>query len=1041
MDIYGYISNLNKALLSGQTTEHSLRGFLRDFLQSFDNSLTVINEPKRQQCGAPDYLIAKGNVPIGYVEAKDIDIDLDTIKDNDNNAQLERYKQGLENFIFTNFLDFYFFRNGKKTAAVRIGKLQNKQILPLPENFDQLLNLIKDFLTYRGETLKTAEDLAKIMAQKAVILRDVLEKILEETDNNSLQQQMEAFTQTLLHNITKQEFADVYAQTITYGLFVARLNSPSFDTFSRAEARDLVSRTNPFLRNLFDYISGAQLEERAVWIVEDLVEVFRACDIKGIMARFTKGQSDPFLYFYETFLTAYDKVTKKKRGVYYTPQPVVNFMVKTVDDILQKEFGLNYGLADTSKIKYEITDQLNGKKYKKDVFKVQLLDPATGTGTFLAETIKAIYAKFQNQQGLWPQYVKDALIPRLYGFELMMTPYVMCHLKLEMVLRETGYDLSLAHNQRFNVYLTNALENQNIINQPLFASWLAEEARSAYEIKNDTPIMVVLGNPPYSGESSNGPLFQQELTIYKQEPHGGKLQERNSKWINDDYVKFIRLAQMFIDKNKEGVLAYITNNAFTDNPTFRGMRYNLLQSFDKIYILNLHGSARKKEKTPNGEKDENVFNIMTGVSINLFVKTTHKKDSLAQVFYADLYGTRKEKFHFLEKNTISSIPWKKLNLDTEFYFFTNKDFSAQSQYNNGFKINEIFPLSSVGIVTARDGLCIQNTKEAMQDTIQTFASLEPEIARLQFQLGKDVRDWQVQWAQKDLLDTKLDTDNILSISYRPFDTKFTYYTGNSKGFHCMPRGKVMRHFVNRENIALNVSKLVKSFPDWHHIFISKHITESSLVSNKTSEIAYVFPLYIYADSQDFDLTREPNVNMKMVNTFALKTGLTFTKEKEDNEATFSPIDILDYIYGILHSNKYRKKYAEFLKIDFPRVPYPQDKTYFREIAQLGAELRKFHLLEGNISLITSYPVAGDNNIEEISYQNDRVYINKNQFFDKVPPTVWEFFIGGYQPAQKWLKDRKGLCLNFQEIMHYQKILSVLKYTEDISQKIDSIIKI
>ena len=257
----------------------------------------------------------------------------------------------------------------------------------------------------------------------------------------------------------------------------------------------------------------------------------------------------------------------------------------------------------------------------------------------------------------------------------------------------------------------------------------------------------------------------------------------------------------------------------------------------------------------------------------------------------------------------------------------------------------------------------------------------------------------------------------------------------------MPRGKVMRHFVNRENIALNVSKLVKSFPDWHHIFISKHITESSLVSNKTSEIAYVFPLYIYADSQDFDLTREPNVNMKMVNTFALKTGLTFTKEKEDNEATFSPIDILDYIYGILHSNKYRKKYAEFLKIDFPRVPYPQDKTYFREIAQLGAELRKFHLLEGNISLITSYPVAGDNNIEEISYQNDRVYINKNQFFDKVPPTVWEFFIGGYQPAQKWLKDRKGLCLNFQEIMHYQKILSVLKYTEDISQKIDSIIKI
>lgn len=1033
MDIYSYINDLNRALLSGQTTEHSLRGFLRDFLQAFDNTLTVINEPKRQQCGAPDYLIAKGNVPIGYVEAKDIDIDISTIKDTDNNSQLERYKQGLENFIFTNFLDFYFFRKGKKTATIRIGNLQNNQILPLPENFEQFLNLIKDFLTYQGETLKTAEDLAKIMAQKAVILRDVLEKILNEADNNSLQQQMEAFTQTLLHNITKQEFADVYAQTITYGLFVARLNSPSFDTFSRAEARDLVSRTNPFLRNLFDYISGAQLEERAVWIVEDLVEVFRACDIKGIMARFTKGQSDPFLYFYETFLTAYDKVTKKKRGVYYTPQPVVKFMVKAVDDLLQKEFGLNYGLADTSKIKYEITDHVTGKKYKKDVFKVQLLDPATGTGTFLAETIKAIYAKFQNQQGLWPQYVQDALIPRLHGFELMMTPYVMCHLKLEMVLRETGYDLSHVHNQRFNVYLTNALENSYQNTPSLFVSWLAEEARSANEIKNDTPIMVVLGNPPYSGISSNGNLFYQEISAYKKEPMTNNPLQEKKHWLNDDYVKFIRLAQLFIDKNKEGIIAFITNNGFTNNPTFRGMRYNLLKSFDRIYILNLHGWYKEDKK--GNINDENIFNIRTGVSINIFIKKANKKTSLANVYYKDLYGTKKEKFHFLSTNDLFSIAWKKINLDKTFYFFVDKDFSLQNDYENLFSISEFFPTNTTGIVTMGDRFIIDSQKDVLEERIKNFLTENCTAQELtnQYSLGKNYAPWINN--NKEFI--KLDINKIIPLAYRVFDTKYIYY---DERLVWRPRTKVMRNFVNRENWGIVFKKGLSSNAAPAHV--TKYIIDFRSWSCSGMQGGdYVAPLYIYTDSQDFDLTREPNVNMKMVNAFALKTGLTFTKEKEDNKETFSPIDILDYIYGILHSNKYQKKYAEFLKIDFPRVPYPQDKAYFQEIAHFGTQLRQLHLLEGNIPVITSYPVAGSNNVEEINYQDGKVYINKNQFFDKVPATVWDFFIGGYQPAQKWLKDRKGYCLNFQEIMHYQKIISVLYYTQTISEKIDSIIKI
>ncbi len=1053
-----YLDGIIRKFKTGKTTEHSFRGNLQDFIERTVIGIQAINEPTRQKCGAPDYIIQKKNIPVGYIEAKDIDKNLDVVE---KSEQLDRYRASLDNLILTNYLEFRFFVGGVHVDTVKVADIVNGKIKVYEKEYQKLIDHIRNFCDYKGQTIKSPKQLANLMAQKAVMIRDVIINSLESDSIGSLVSQRDAFKQILLHDLNNHTFADMYAQTIAYGLFVARLNDTTLGDFSRQEARELVSKNNPFLRQLFDYISGANLDDNLVWIVDDLVEIFRAVDLNKLLKNYgrTTQMSDPFLHFYETFLESYDKVTKEKRGVYYTPQPVVKFIVSAVDSILKTEFNLSHGLADDTTIKHTRTLYYEKKKKKvkgevvyedvpvttdENVYKVQILDPATGTGTFLAETIRKIYSYFVNQQGIWSQYVDNALIPRLNGFEIMMTPYVMCHLKLDLLLRETGYTTTKQTN-RFNVYLTNALEKDETTKYPLF-DWLSEEARYAGMIKSEKPIMVVLGNPPYSGESANGSLFNDELDVYKKEANGEKLKEKNPKWLNDDYVKFIRLAQRYIDKNTEGIVAFINNHAFLDNPTFRGMRYSLLKSFDTIYILDLHGNAKRKETCSDGTKDENVFNIQQGVSINIFVKTGKKKtDELAKVYYADKLDERENKFAYLNNNTIDTIDYELLETTEPQYFFVQKNLMSQSDYDRGFKIDEIFKINSVGIVTARDAFCIKDSIEDVQRTIHNFIRLNPEEARNEYHLGKDVRDWKVDLAQKDLISSKLDNKNIAKIDYRPFDTKYTYFTGKSKGFHCMPRKDVMKHYLH-ENIGLNLCKQVKAFDKYQHVFVSKNLVESSLVSNKTSEITYSIPLYLYDDSEQtsfFDRSSKPNLNMDIVRELEQKLNLTFTPEKEDRSGTFAPIDILDYIYGVLHSNKYRNKYKEFLKIDFPRIPYPESSDYFFKIAELGKQLREIHLLESPIvnEFVTSYPVGGDNEVVKPEYKDNKVYINKTQYFDNVPEIAWNFYIGGYQPAQKWLKDRKGRILGYEDIMHYQKIIKALLETHTIMQHIDEIIQV
>lgn len=1064
MTIQQYIDNLNRLYQTGNAREHSYRGDLQNLLSQLLPEILVTNEPARIECGAPDYVLTRGkqNIPVGYIEAKDIGVKLDSklLKE-----QFDRYRLGLSNLIITDYLTFEFYRDGEKVKTISIARIVEGKIVSLPEHFSEFESLIKNFVQVITQTIKNPQRLAEMLAGKARLMADIIEKSLNADDENDriseLKNQMTTFKNMLIHDIDNKSFSDIYSQTIAYGMFAARYNDPTLETFSRLEAANLIPKSNPFLRKLFQDIAGFDLDDRLVWIVEELVQIFLATDVAKIMQNFGKStkMEDPIIHFYETFLAQYDKNLRKVRGVWYTPQPVVNFIVRAVDDILKDEFGLPQGFADTSKTKIKVESQIPDARsatgfrmVEKEVHRVQILDPATGTGTFLAETVKHIHSKFMGMEGLWSKYVKNDLIPRLNGFELLMASYAMAHLKMDMLLKETGYKSD--DEQRFRIFLTNSLEEAHPDSGTLFSSWLSDESTQANKIKKETPVMVVMGNPPYSGESANkGKWIMNLMEDYKKEPGGKeKLKERNPKWINDDYVKFIRFAQYFINKNGNGVLAFINPHGFLDNPTFRGMRWNLLKEFDKIYTIDLHGNSKKKETAPDGSADQNVFDIMQGVSINLFVKTGNKKiNELGQVFHHDLYGKRDFKYEFLKENNISKIPFNLLENIAPNYFMVQKDFGVQIVYDEGFKINDIFPLNSAGIVTARDEFTIHFSKEAVEKTIKEFINLDDETARIKFNLGKDVRDWSVSGARYDLNNSGIDISNIVKITYRPFEDRQTYFTGITKGFHCMPRGEVMKHIFKKNNTALICPKQVPEKEN-SGVYITKYIAGHKTCS--AYNINNIFPLYIYNETSSQTAieetpTRIPNLNMEIVSKIEEQLKLAFVPEEdivvdlaEGYDGTFTPINLLDYIYAVLHSPKYKETYKEFLKIDFPRIPYPTDQKSFWELVDLGRQIRGLHLLESEkvTDFISSYPEDGSNVVTKPSYKNGSVYINDTQYFANIPEIAWNFYIGGYQPAQKWLKDRKDMELSYENIVHYNKMIVALTETDRMMKEIDKVFK-
>ena len=512
MNIYEYIETLNRRFKKGDASEHTYRGDLQQVLERIADGLDVTNEPKRTtDVGNPDYIISKGEIAVGFIEAKDIGKNLGSPEFKE---QFERYKRGLDNLIITDYLTFLFYENGKLVWDTKIGEINvdRTSITPLEENFKAFENRIKEFCEYVSQTIKSPKRLAELMAGKARLLENIIEGAInadaEDTENieenSTLQEQYKAFRNILIHDLSVKDFADIYAQTLAYGMFSARIHDETLDTFSRQEASDLIPKTNPFLRKLFDSIAGIDIDRRIKVTVDNLADVFRATDVKELLKNFGKSTQtqDPIIHFYETFLAKYDSALRRARGVWYTPEPIVNFIVRGIDHILKREFNLENGLADTSKTTINIkTDKPDRRKkhgyteIQRIVHKVQILDPATGTGTFLAQIIKHIYFNnFENSEGAWSKYVEDDLIPRLNGFELLMASYSVAHLKLDMLLSETNYVSQ--KEQRFNIYLTNSLEEHHPDTGGLFSSWLSKEANEANWIKRDTPVMVVLGNPP-----------------------------------------------------------------------------------------------------------------------------------------------------------------------------------------------------------------------------------------------------------------------------------------------------------------------------------------------------------------------------------------------------------------------------------------------------------------------------------------------------------------------------------------------------------------
>jgi predicted helicase len=1031
MTLQQYLDSISQRVKLGNATEHTFRGDLQQLIESIAPHIRATNEPKRQSCGAPDYILTKKDIPVGFIEAKDLgDKDLDGLKKTGNKEQFDRYKASLSNLLFTDYLSFHLYRDGQFVMKLSIGEITEKGIKPLPENFPAFENLIRDFASHIGQTIKSPKKLAEMMAGKARLLSDVIEKALNSDESNhedsTLKDQMKAFKEILIHDITPKGFADVYAQTIAYGMFAARLHDPTLPTFSRQEAAELIPKSNPFLRKLFGYIAGPDIDDRIKWIVDSLVEIFLASNVEEILKNYgrTTKMEDPIIHFYETFLSEYDPKLRKARGVWYTPQPVVNFIVRAVDDILRDEFGLSQGLADTSKIKIKTPVQGQNKAIEQEVHRVQILDPATGTGTFLAEVVKHIHRKFAGQEGIWSNYVEKHLLPRLNGFELLMASYAMAHLKMDLLLTETGYTPTT--NQRFRIYLTNSLEQAASEVPNLFMSqWLTDEAIQADVIKRDTPVMVVIGNPPYSGESANkGEWIMNLMEDYKMEPGGKeKLKERNPKWINDDYVKFLRYGQHFIEKNGSGILAFINPHGFLDNPTFRGMRWNLLKTYDKIYTIDLHGNSKKKETAPDGSPDVNVFDIMQGVSINLFIKTGRKKQSeLGKTYHFELFGARELKSNFLTSNSIYSISYTEILNSEPMYYFLPKDLKKGNEYQLGFNLNELFLNQSMGITSGNDNDLVDFTEN--------------------------------------VLIKRKGSEFIRPIEYRVFDRRFIYYNPNELA---RSRSSFMKNF-SHNNLGLSLVRRSRN-DGFISPFITKDIVDKCIIS--TLDNANIFPLYLYPDTSGqmqigASETRTPNLNREIVDRIAEGLGLTFVPEKDlspspspSGKGDFAPIDILDYIYAVLHSPTYRDKYKEFLKIDFPRVPYPTDVEVFWQLVSLGGQLRQIHLLESPTvdRYITRYPVGGDNvvgkvrfvadkdlpgfqNLAGLSIPTGKVYINDTQYFDGVPELAWNFYIGGYQPAQKWLKDRKDRALDFEDILHYQKIIVALTETDRIMKEID-----
>lgn len=1023
-----YLKTITDKTIQGDHTEGSYYGSIEQLFSNYPlekgRKTNVTTLPKKTDAGNPDFRVWDGeNFIVGYIEAKNPGANLDQWE---TSEQLQRYLTTFPNVILTNFYEFRLYREGIEMHRATIARYHTARQLkskPVLENLSDFEKLADAFYSFKLPKTFTAESLATQLAKRTSFLRDILSNQLDEEmplKKGDLYGYYQAFQEYLIPSLTPESFADLYAQTITYGLFAARTRNTG--EFTRKNAYDYIPHTTGILRDVFRYISLGNPSEQMSVTIDEISAVLNVADVNSIMDQFYKqGKGeDPIIHFYETFLNQYDPSTREKRGVYYTPEPVVKYIVRSVHEILKSEFNMPDGLANEG---------------------VTLLDPAAGTLTFPAEAIKLAVEEYVSKygEGGKENFIRKQILPNFYAFELMMAPYAIGHMKIAYLLESLGFEMK--GDDSFKLYLTNTLEIEEIQATSLpFVNTLSKESHKAAKVKQE-PILVVLGNPPYSGISSNQNEWTEKLlktdidfaqSYYKVD--GNPLRERKI-WLQDDYVKFLRFAQWKIQKAGKGIVAMITNHAWLANPTFRGMRQSLSNTFDKLYVIDLHGSTLRNEQTPVGSKDENVFDIRAGVAISILIKNNNKNTG---VLHFDLYGLRHEKYEVLEASSVNSFEFESITPFSPFYFFFPFDTSGIENYQNWFSVKDIFPVNVSGIVTARDGFVIDSKRKDLEHRIELMRdlSIPQEIITSTFKL-KDTRSWKVNIIRETLSKMNNWENKITKIAYRPFDERYIFY---GKELVDWPRPEVMRH-MNEDNLALVTVRQSKTGSTWQHAFISTMITESCLVSNQTSEIGYVFPLYLYPDETKVEnmLPMDSLPREIMEKTANIDEGL-FSELEKTYKKKLRPEDVLYYVYAILYSDAYREMYVEFLKIDFPRIPFTKDYDVFVKMSKLGERLKNLHLITSEELDIPSVKYQGqsDNIVKFRRYNQDerRLYINEVNYFENVEPEVWEYQIGGYQVLDKYLKDRRNQKL--ESPRHVIRIATALEKTIEIQEEIDEL---
>ncbi|EGN8105627.1 DNA methyltransferase [Campylobacter jejuni] len=1012
--------------------------------QDKQNKISIKQEPNndKEGRGAPDFLITKDFLTLGYIENKRVNANLDNIITSD---QILKYTKLSPNIILTDYLRFILLSLNDKNEIIiskevkicsldEIKSIVKNQSL-LDTKTQELNELFSIFFSKIPNPINSALDFANHLSLRTRILKD---ELLLSSKNETLLSLFNTFKETLYKELSYEEFRDSFAQTLTYSLFLAKLNNDTAKEIDLNNAKKFIPKSFPLIRSMSGFLDDSfENLENIKWLLEEIINIINHIDITSIIKELNKTgekdlfnrptilstHKDPYLHFYETFLASYDPKLREVRGVYYTPAPVVIFIINAIDEALKQDFNHKKGLS-------EALDK-----------NITLLDFATGTGTFLLEAFrKALEPISKNSVNYNPK----VLIDKFCGFEFLIAPYTIAHLKISQSFKEE-FNSPLNDDESLKIALTNTLysksisKEQNDQNTLFTLIDLTKEFKKAQKIKEEQ-ILIITGNPPYSGASSNKGLYEDEIKIsYGLEPSKANLNNEQKKWISsyfkekskqntstfkaiyekhkleneknskvmlDDYVKFIRFAQSKIDSQESGIFAFISNNSFLDNPTFRGMRYSLMQSFDKIYILNLHGDTRKKEKAPDGSKDDNVFDIMQGVSINIFIKQNSKAKN-TNIYYHDLYGKRKDKYEFLYENDLNSIKWTLVKNNEPFYLFLPQNNDLLEEYNKGISVKDIFMLSSVGIASSKDAILISTNNKKLEQQVYNFYN-------------------------------EFDKKYIKEIAYKPFDTQKIYYDIKKVE---RPRIDIMEHFLGYENIGLIYDRGT-NLKEISNLFISSKVIDKHLVGANS----YVSPLYLYPTTRSKKFLEKENPNFNEEN-FTSKienfkeSFRTFIDELYKEK--FSPEDILGYIYAVLFHKIYREKYLDFLKIDFPKIPFTKDKNTFKNLSKLGLKLVNLHLLKNdeldfNVGEALFKDIKNKNfKIQKIKYNKDvkELFINESLYFNKVSPEIYEFKIGGYAVLDKYLKSHKEEDIDHK---HFTLIIQTLDETLKIQDEISKI---